>query len=44
MSQASLPFQYAEENRSSGMTALSGLAAYLEMAEAAGWRWLRQPD
>ena len=38
MPQASLPFQYAEENRSSGMTALSGLAAYLEMAEAAGLR------
>ena len=30
-----LPFHYAEENESTGMTALSGLAAYLDLAEAA---------
>ena len=31
MSQGPLPFHYAEENNSTGMTALSGLAAYLEL-------------
>ncbi len=31
-------FQYCEETVSTGMTALSGLAAYLEMAEASGLR------
>ena len=31
-----LPFQYRAENRIGGMTALSGLAVYLEMAEAIG--------
>ena len=36
MQQGVLPFQYGTENRIGGMTALSGLAVYLEMAEAAG--------
>ena len=36
MQQGVLPFQYGTENRIGGMTALSGLAIYLEMAEAAG--------
>ena len=35
MQQGTLPFHYAEENESTGMTALSGLAAYLDLAEAA---------
>ena len=35
MQQGALPFHYAEENVSTGMTALSGLAAYLDLAEAA---------
>ena len=29
MQQETLPFHYAEENESTGMTALSGLPAYL---------------
>ena len=33
MPQGALPFQYAEENTSTGMTALSGLPAYVDMAE-----------
>ena len=32
MQQATLPFHYAEENESTGMTALSGLPAYLDLA------------
>lgn len=36
MQQGVLPFQYGTENRIGGMTALSGLAVYLEMAEAIG--------
>ena len=36
MQQGVLPFQYGTENRIGGMTALSGLAVYLEMAEAVG--------
>ena len=36
MPQGPLPFQYAEENRATGVTSLSGLAAYLDMAQAAG--------
>ena len=36
MPQGPLPFQYAEENRVTGVTSLSGLAAYLDMAQAAG--------
>ena len=35
MQQGALPFHYAEENVSTGMTALSGLAAYLDMASVA---------
>ena len=35
MQQGVLPFQYGTESRIGGMTALSGLAVYLEMAEAA---------
>ena len=43
MSQGTLPFQYSEEESSTGMTALSGLACYLEMAEAAGvWESIRR--
>ncbi len=34
MQQGPLPFQYAEENSSTGMTALSGLPAYLDLALA----------
>ena len=33
-----LPFQYAREKSSTGVTALSGLATYLELARAAGLR------
>ena len=36
MSQRALPFQYAEENTSTGMTSLSGLPAYVDMAEVSG--------
>jgi hypothetical protein len=36
MRQGLLPFQYTAEKKSSGMTALSGLPLYLELAEAAG--------
>ena len=36
MQQGVLPFQYGTENRTGGMTSLTGLAVYLEMAEAAG--------
>ena len=35
MPQVPLPFHYAEENNSTGMTAMSGLPAYLDLAEAA---------
>ena len=35
MEQTSLPFHYAEENESTGMTALSGLPAYLDLAAVA---------
>ena len=38
MKQGVLPFQYEEEKSSTGMTALSGLPAYLELAQAAGLR------
>ena len=43
MKQGVLPFQYEEEKSSTGMTALSGLPAYPELAHAAGLRsmsWL----
>ena len=36
MPQARLPFHYAEESKSTGMTSVSGLAMYLEVAHAAG--------
>ena len=36
MAQRALAFQYSEEKSSTGMTALSGLAAYLDLAQAAG--------
>ena len=36
MPQGALPFQYAEENTSTGMTTLSGLPAYVDMAEVSG--------
>ena len=35
MEQTSLPFHYEEENESTGMTALSGLPAYLDLAAVA---------
>ena len=35
MQQATLPFHYEEENESTGMTALSGLPAYLDLAAVA---------
>ena len=35
MQQGTLPFHYAEESESTGMTALSGLPAYLELASVA---------
>ena len=35
MQQRTLPFHYAEENESTGMTALSGLPAYLDLAAVA---------
>ena len=38
MKQGVLPFQYAEEKSSTGMTALSGLMTYLELIQAAGLR------
>ena len=38
MRQGVLPFQYAEEKSSTGMTALSGLMTYLELIHAAGLR------
>ena len=31
MPQRALPFQYAQENTSTGMTSLSGLPAYVDM-------------
>ena len=36
MPQGPLRFQYAEENRATSVTSLSGVAAYLDMAQAAG--------
>ena len=36
MPQRALPFQYAEENTSTGMSSLSGLPAYVDMAEVSG--------
>ena len=36
MSQGALPFQYVQENGSTGMTALAGLGAYLDLWQVAG--------
>ena len=36
MPERALPFQYAEENTSTGMTSLLGLPAYVDMAEVSG--------
>ncbi|MCF6180106.1 MAG: IS1380 family transposase [Geopsychrobacter sp.] len=38
MAQGVLPFQYQVQNRVAGMTALAGLPAYLDLAQAAGLR------
>ena len=38
MQQGALPFQYAEEKKSTGMTALAGLATYLDLFEVADLR------
>jgi len=38
MAQGALPFQYQEQNRAAGLTALAGLPAYLDLAHVAGLR------
>ena len=38
MQQGALPFQYAEEKNSTGMTALAGLVTYLDLLQVAGLR------
>ena len=38
MSQGVLPFQYQDQKSVSGLTALAGLPAYLDLAQAAGLR------
>ena len=38
MQQGVFPFQYEEEKKTTGMTALSGLPVYLELAQASGIR------
>ncbi len=38
MQQGALPFHYAEEKNSTGMTALAGLATYLDLLQVAGLR------
>lgn len=38
MAQGVLPFQYQDQNRATGLTALAGLPAYLDLAQAAGLR------
>jgi hypothetical protein len=38
MAQGVLPFQYQDQNRVAGLTALAGLPAYLDLAQAAGLR------
>lgn len=41
MRQGVLPFQYQPEKVSTGMTALGGLPAYLDLAQVAGWKtWI----
>ena len=36
MLQGTLPFQYAEERRSTGMTAMAGLGVYLDIMQVSG--------
>ena len=38
LQQGALPFQYAEEKNSTGMTALAGLATYLDLFQVADLR------
>ena len=38
MAQGVLPFQYQDQKQSAGLTALAGLPAYLDLAQAAGLR------
>jgi len=38
MAQGVLPFQYQDQNRAAGLTALAGLPAYLDLAQASGLR------
>jgi len=38
MAQGVLPFQYQEQNRVAGLTALAGLPTYLDLAQASGLR------
>ena len=38
MAQGILPFQYQDQNRVAGLTALAGLPTYLDLAQAAGLR------
>ena len=38
MAQGVLPFQYQDQNRAAGLTALAGLPTYLDLAQAAGLR------
>ena len=38
MAQGALPFQYQTQNQVAGLTALAGLPAYLDLAQAAGLR------
>ena len=38
MAQGVLPFQYQDQNRVAGLTALAGLPTYLDLAQAAGLR------
>ena len=38
MAQGVLPFQYQDQNRLAGLTALGGLPAYLDLAHASGLR------
>ena len=43
MPQGVLPFQYAAERSSTGMTAMAGLGVYLDMMAAAGlWESVRR--
>ncbi len=43
MPQGALPFQYAEERSSTGMTAMAGLGVYLDMMDVSGlWESVRR--